>query len=81
MFEQDSETFLVLHDCWLTILSHSFNFLTTQCTLLSSIGISTFFYCRCVMFAVGGNLVLRAQNITTLKLLSCWVTMALGERY
>ena len=37
MFVQDIETFSVLYDCWLTILSHPFDFLTTQCTFLSSI--------------------------------------------
>ena len=47
MFVQDIETSSVLHDCWLTILSHPSDFLTTQCTFLASIPISIFFYCRC----------------------------------
>jgi hypothetical protein len=62
MFVQDIETFSVLHDFWVTTLSNPFDFLTTRCTFLSSIRISTFFYCRCVMFAVGGDPVLRVQK-------------------
>ena len=62
MFVHDIETFSVLHDCWLTILSHPFDFLTTRCTFLSSIQISTFFYRRCVVFAVGGDPILRVQK-------------------
>jgi hypothetical protein len=62
MFVQDIETFSVLHDFWVTTLSNPFDFLTTRCTFLSSIRISTFFYCRCVMFTVGGDLVLRVQK-------------------
>ena len=73
MFVQDIKTFSVLHDCWLTILSHPFNFSTTQCNFLSSIWISTYFYCRCVMFAVGDDLMLRVQkkyhNIKTVVML------------
>ena len=41
MFVQD---IAVLHDCWLTILSHPFYLLTTRCTFLSSVRISTFFF-------------------------------------
>ena len=67
MFVQDIKTFSVLHDCWLTVLSHPFDFLTTWSTFLSSIQISTFFYCRCVMFAVGGDPILRVQKYHDIK--------------
>ena len=62
MFVHDIETVSVLHDCWLTILSHPFDFSTTQCTFLSSIQILTFFYRRYVVFAVGGDPILRVQK-------------------
>ena len=62
MFVHDIETFSVLHDFWLTILSHPFDFSTTQCTFLSFVRISTFFYRRCVVFAVGGDPILRVQK-------------------
>ena len=62
MFVHDIETFSVLHDYWLTILSHPFDFSTTRCTFLSSIRISTFLYRRCVVFAVGGDPILRVQK-------------------
>ena len=88
MFVQDIETFSVLHNCWLTILSHPFNFLTTWCTFLYSIRISTVFYCRCVMFAVGGDPILRVQkyhNIETVVMLGHngfgWKMMTVWRAY
>ena len=60
MFVQDIETSSVLHNCWLTVLSYPFDFLTIWCTFLSSIWI--FLYCRCFMFAVRGDPVLRVQK-------------------
>ncbi|KIK04491.1 hypothetical protein K443DRAFT_417774 [Laccaria amethystina LaAM-08-1] len=43
MFDHDIETFSVLHDFWLTTSSNPLDFLTTRCTYLFSIRISTFF--------------------------------------
>jgi hypothetical protein len=62
MFDHDIETFSVLHDFWLTTSSNPLDFLTTRCTYLFSIRISTFFYSRCVVFAVGDVPVLRVRK-------------------
>ena len=70
MFVQDIETFSVLHTCWLTILFHPFNFLTTQCTFFSSLWISTFFTIDVLCSLLEAIWYSGFRNITILKLLS-----------
>jgi len=52
MFVQEFETFLLLHNLWLTTSSNSSNLLTTQCNFFSAIWISTFFFDIDVLYSL-----------------------------
>jgi len=62
MFVQVFETFLALHNFWLTTSSNPSNFLTTQSRISPSTWISTFFWYKCFVFTVGGVPILRVQK-------------------
>ena len=62
MFVQVFETFSALNDFWLTTPSNPLEFLTAQSSSFSSIQISTFFCCKCIVFAVRGVPMLRVQE-------------------
>ena len=62
MFVQVFETFSALNDFWLTTPSNSLEFLTVPSSFFSSIQISTFFGCKCIVLAVGGVPMLRVQE-------------------
>ena len=62
MFVQVFQTFSALNDFWLTTPSNPLEFLTDQSSFFSSIQISTFFCCNCIVFAVRGVPMLRVQE-------------------
>ena len=67
MFVQVFQTFSALNDFWLTTPSNPLEFLTDQSSFFSSIQISTFFCCNCIVFAVGGISMLRVQEYQGIK--------------
>ena len=62
MFVQVFETFSALNDFWLTTPSNPLEFFTARSSFFSSIQLSTFFCCKCIVFAVGGVPMLRVQK-------------------
>ena len=62
MFVQVFETFSALNNFWLTTPSNPLEFFTAQSSFFSSIQLSTFFCCKCIVFAVRGVPMLRVQK-------------------